>query len=129
MVQLNILSGKKAGTVWVARRFPVRLGRLAGADLQLEENGVWDQHLQIDFNPGVGFVLTAQPDALVAVNGEPTRQSPLRNGDAIDLGSVKLQFWLAETRQASLAFREWVTWLGIAFVSLGQIGLVYWLLR
>ena len=51
MVQLKILSGKKAGTAWVARRFPVRIGRSAGADLQLEESGVWDEHLQLDFKP------------------------------------------------------------------------------
>ena len=45
MVQLNILSGKKAGTRTVARHFPFRIGRAAGNELQLEDDGVWDQHL------------------------------------------------------------------------------------
>jgi len=61
MVQLKILSGTRAGTTWAARRFPVRIGRSPSADLQLEEPGVWDHHLQLDFKRGTGFILSAQP--------------------------------------------------------------------
>ena len=129
MVQLKVLSGKKAGTAWVARRFPVRIGRSAAADLQMEESGVWDQHLQLDFDPAQGIVLSAQPDALAAVNGQAVQQTVLRNGDAIDIGSLRLQFWLSETRQANLRLREGFTWAAITAISLGQVGLIYWLLR
>jgi hypothetical protein len=129
MVQLKILSGKKAGTAWVAGRFPVRIGRSAGADLQLEESGVWDEHLQLDFKPAEGIVLSAQPDALVAVNGQAVHQTVLRNGDAIDLGSLKLQFWLADTRQTDLRLREGFTWAAIAAISIGQVTLIYAMLR
>jgi pSer/pThr/pTyr-binding forkhead associated (FHA) protein len=129
MVLLKVLSGKKAGTAWVARRFPVRIGRSASADLQLEESGVWDQHLRLDFNPTEGIVLSAQPDALATVNGQPVHQTILRNGDAINIGSARMQFWLSETRQSGLRLREGLTWAGIAAISFGQIGLIYWLLR
>jgi hypothetical protein len=128
MVLLKVVSGKKAGTAWVARRFPVRIGRSATADLQLEEGGVWDQHLQLDFNPAEGIVLSAQPKALAAVNGQPVDRAVLRNGDAIDIGSLKLQFWLTETRQTGLSFREALTWVALVAVSIGQVGLIYWLL-
>jgi pSer/pThr/pTyr-binding forkhead associated (FHA) protein len=129
MVQLKILSGKKAGAVWTARRFPVRIGRAANADLRLEEDGIWDRHLLLQFRRADGFVLTTEPDALVAVNGEPVRVAVLRNGDSIELGALKLQFWLSETRQFGLGLRETLTWMGIALVGLGQVGLIYWLLR
>jgi len=129
MVLLKILSGKKAGATWAARRFPVRIGRAAAADLQLDDSGVWDEHLQLDFDPAEGIVLCAQPDALAAVNGRPVRQAVLRNGDAIDIGSLKMQFLLSETQQAGLRFREGLTWTGIAAISLGQVGLIYWLLH
>jgi pSer/pThr/pTyr-binding forkhead associated (FHA) protein len=129
MVQLKVLSGKKAGTTWVARRFPVRIGRSSTADLQLEESGVWDQHLQLDFDLEEGIVLSAQPDALATVNDQPVRQAVLRNGDVIDIGSLRMQFWLSETHQAGLRVREGLTWAGIAAISLGQIGLIHWLLR
>ena len=129
MVQLKVLSGKKAGTAWVARRFPVRIGRSSAADLQLEESGVWDQHLRLDFKPAEGIILSAQPDALATVNGQPIHRTVLRNGDAIDIGSLSMQFWLSETRQTGLRLREGLTWAGITAISLGQIGLIYWLLR
>jgi hypothetical protein len=129
MVQLKVLSGKKAGTTWVARHFPVRIGRAATSDLQLEEDGVWDQHLRLDFDPAEGIVLTALPNALATVNGQPAQRMVLRNGDAIEIGSQRMRFWLSETRQGGLRFREGLTWAGIAAISLGQIGLIYWLLH
>jgi pSer/pThr/pTyr-binding forkhead associated (FHA) protein len=129
MIQLKVLSGKKAGTSWVARRFPVRIGRSATSDLQLAEDGVWDEHLQLDFNRAEGIVLSAQPSALASVNGQPVHQVVLRNGDAIEIGSLRMQFWLSETRQGGLRFREGLTWAGIAAVSLGQVWLIYWLLH
>jgi pSer/pThr/pTyr-binding forkhead associated (FHA) protein len=129
MVQLKLLTGAKAGTAWVARRFPVRIGRSTSSDLQVEEIGVWDQHLQLDFDSAQGIVLRTQPNALATVNGQPVHQIVLRNGDDIAIGSLKMQFWLSETRQAGLRFREGLTWAAIAAISLGQVGLIYWLLR
>ena len=128
MVQLSILSGKQAGSQWVARRFPVRIGRAANADLRLDEPGVWDQHLQILLKPKEGYFLQAEKDALISVNGQPLQSSLLRNGDSIEFGASRLQFWLSESRQRGLGSREWLTWVGIALISLGQVALVYWLL-
>jgi hypothetical protein len=129
MVQFRILSGKQAGASYVARRFPVRIGRAANCEIPVEEDGVWDQHFQVDFIPADGFVLTAQPNCFVAVNAEPVQERALRNGDVIEAGSLKLQFWLSETRQSGLRLRECLTWVGIGLVCLAQVGLIYWLLR
>ena len=129
MVQLDILSGKKAGTRWVARRFPVRIGRAAVNDLQLEEDGVWDEHFELGFRPAEGFLLAARPNALARVNGQPAQGVVLRNGDCIEFGSAKVQFWLADTRQSGLRIREWFVWTLVVAISLGQVALVYWLIR
>ena len=129
MVQFRILSGKKAGTVWVARRFPVRIGRAASASLQLEDEGVWEEHLRVDFKPKQGFVLRREPDALATVNDEAIDQTVLKNGDMVGIGALKLQFWLAPVRQRGLWFREWLTWFAITAISLGQVGVIYFLLR
>lgn len=128
MVQVEVLSGKKAGLTWAARRFPVRIGRSASADLQLEDDGVWDQHLRVDFDPAEGFVACAQPHALASLNGQPLQQAALRNGDILALGAIQLRFSLGPTRQAGLLLREWLTWAAIAAICLGQLGLIYWLL-
>ena len=85
--------------------------------------------MQFDFNPEEGIVLSAQPNALVAVNGQAVQQIAMRSGDEINIGSLRLQFWLSETRQADLRLREGFTWAAIAAISLGQVGLIYWLLR
>lgn len=128
MIQLELLSGKTAGARWVARRFPVRIGRAPDADLQLEEHGVWDDHLQIALH-AEGFTLESRPEAPVLVNGRPAARAVLRNGDALEVGAVKMKFWLADTRQRGLKIREGLVWTVLTAVCAGQIALIYWLVR
>lgn len=125
MIQLRILTGKLAGTEYSARRFPVSIGRASSAGLRLEADGVWDQHAELAFDSAVGIVLRAQADALISVNGQPCRESVLRNGDEIALGALKLRFWLGPTRQAGFRFREWLTWAALAAITAGQLFLIY----
>jgi pSer/pThr/pTyr-binding forkhead associated (FHA) protein len=128
MIQLDVLSGKKAGSRTVVRRFPFRVGRAAGNDLQLDDDGVWNQHLTLGFQRNENFTLAVAPDALATVNNEPVQTTPLRNGDVISFGSVKIQFWLAAARQRGLRLRESFVWTLIAAVTAAQLVLIYWLL-
>jgi hypothetical protein len=125
MIRLKILTGKLAGTEHPARHFPFRLGRATSADLRLEEDGVWDQHAELALDTTMGFVLSAQSEALVAVNGRPCREAVLRNGDEMDLGALKLRFWIGPTRQRSLRWREWLTWTAFVLITAGQLFLIY----
>jgi pSer/pThr/pTyr-binding forkhead associated (FHA) protein len=118
-----------AGTLWVARCFPVRIGRGAGCGLRLDDAGVWDQHLIVEFDRAAGFSLKTAPDALARVNGQPASEILLRNGDTIELGAVRIQFWLGPVRQSSLRLREALNWGVIATAVLGQIAILYWLLE
>ena len=118
-----------AGTSLNARRFPVRVGRSGKADIRIEEAGVWDEHLRINHLPGQGFELVAAPSAIVSVNQIPVQSVLLKPGDNIEIGSLRLQFWLSETVQKSSVFRERLTWFGIGLICLGQVALVYLLLR
>jgi hypothetical protein len=93
----------------------------------LEESGVWDEHLEVAFDPAQGFLLNSRPNALVTVNRETVQTTRLRNGDSIEIGSVQIRFWLAETRQRGLRFREWFVWTIVVALSLGEVGLIYWL--
>ena len=129
MIQLKIVSGKSAGAVVAARHFPVRVGRAASSALQLEDNGVWDQHLQIDFDPHNGFLLNPHPDAITGVNGQHVPATTLlRNGDLIQVGSAQIQFWLGEVRQHGSRFQECLVWAAIALISIGQVALIYWMM-
>ena len=127
MLQLTILNGQQAGDELVARRFPVRIGRSAEAELRLEEDGVWDCHLEITLQPPEGLVLSVQPGALGLVNSQPVEHAVLRNGDVIEVGAAKLLFSLSPTRHRSLRFREVMTWIALALLCLGQVALIYWL--
>ena len=129
MIQLNILSGKKAGTQTVARRFPFRIGRASENELQLEDDGVWDQHIILEFQSQSGFNLITAPSALATVNAAPVQNAVLRNGDTITVGSVKIQFWLAAARQHSLFVREGFVWALLVVVTVVQFVLLYWLVR
>jgi pSer/pThr/pTyr-binding forkhead associated (FHA) protein len=129
VIQLTLLSGKMAGTSWVVRRFPVRIGRAVESDLRLEEDGVWDQHAVLEMNPVEGFLLKIQTNALARVNGQPVAEARLRNGDTIELGVVRLEFWLNRVRQTGLRLREGLNWGLVVAVFLAQISILYWLLR
>ena len=128
-VQFDILAGRKAGSRLAARRFPFRIGRAPGNELQLEDEGIWDQHLILEFDRRQGFRLATAPNALAAVNGKPFEATVLRSGDVITIGSARLQFWIAAARQQSLRLREASVWVLLATITAGQFALIYWLIR
>ena len=127
MVQLHILSGRKAGNPWVARRFPFWIGRSPESALALDDAGVWDEHAEISVRPAEGVVLKSSVEASTLLNGERIQQAILRNGDLIEIGSVKMRFSLSVTQQLGLRVREVATWVALAVICLGQIALIYWL--
>ena len=129
MVQLRILSGKMAGDIQVVRRFPFCIGRAAENDLRLEDSGVWDNHLVLEFQKNEGFRFQAGADAFVALNEQPQTTARLRNGDILSFGSAKIQFWLAAPLQRGLRLRELSVWLLIAGVTAFQFFLIYRLLK
>ena len=127
MVLFRILSGKLAGTEIVACHFPFRVGRAPTADLRLEARGVWDQHCELVKEVPRGIVLQANHASLTLLNGERVEEAALRNGDLLELGEVRLQFWLSPAVQTGLAAREILTWVALAGLLFAQIGLIYWL--
>jgi pSer/pThr/pTyr-binding forkhead associated (FHA) protein len=128
VVQLQLLSGHRSGVVFRSARFPIRAGREPGLDLPLDEPGIWQRHFLIDWR-AEGLILEAEPQALLHLNDTPVQRALLRNGDIITLGALKIRFSLSPVRQSSLAWREWLTWIALGALCLGQVALVYWLIR
>lgn len=129
MIQLQILSGKKAGHEIVVRRFPFQIGRQAEAQLRLEDEGVWDRHLELGFSRGDGYCFTSRCESPALLNGQHVERGMLRNGDLIELGSVRLRFWLARSQQKSMRVREVVTWWALLLIFILQAALIFILLR
>ncbi len=129
MVQLKILSGNMAGDFLIVRHFPFRIGRAQDSDFQMNDLGVWDNHLALEFRKNGGVFLRAESEAFVAVNEQPQTNVRLRNGDVISFGSANIQFWLAPVQRLRLLPREMAVWLILAGVIGFQLCFIYHLLR
>lgn len=118
MIRLQILSGKQAGQLVLARRFPFRVGRANGADLQSAEPGVWDEHFRIDYRAGEGFSLIPAASSRTLLNAR-TIDTPehLANGAEITAGSLRLRLMLADPPPRDLVLREAMTWIVLALVA------------
>ncbi len=125
MIQLDILSGKKAGTSIVARRFPFQVGRISDSGLPLDDPGVWDRHLVFNLHRGSAVVLNVQPNALATLNGAPVQTAPLKSGDLVEFGAVKLRFSLSAAPQRSQTWREVALWIGLGLVFAAQVAIIY----
>jgi hypothetical protein len=128
VVQLQLLSGPRSGAIFHFHRFPIRAGRGADLELPLDEPGVWQRHFLIDWR-AEGLVLQVEPQALLNLQDALVQSALLRNGDILTVGALKIRFSLSPVRQTSLALREWLTWIALAALCLGQVSLVYWLIR
>jgi pSer/pThr/pTyr-binding forkhead associated (FHA) protein len=128
MVQLRILSGPKAGGLQAVRRFPFHVGRAADNDFCVDADGIWDYHFVLDLRKNEGFTFQTFDEALAAVNDQPQAAARLRNGDVISFGSAKVQFWLSAPTQRGLRLREGFVWALLLLITLGQAGLIYYLL-
>ena len=129
MFQFEVLSGTTAGGTWLARRFPLNIGRSTTSDIRLEDPGVYEEHATLCLDDQRRLQLAVHEPALAALNGQPTTSAPLRNGDHLTLGSASLRIWLAPVRQAHLRWGEaclWALWIGAAGA---QILLMRWLWR
>jgi pSer/pThr/pTyr-binding forkhead associated (FHA) protein len=124
MIDLHVLSGKKAGSRVVVSRFPFHIGRTFQNDLSLEDDGVWDRHLALEFKEKDGFHAATTANAIATVNGKQVEKSRLHNGDIITIGSAKLQFWLAPAPQRGLGLRENLVWALLILVTVGQFVLI-----
>ncbi|MFA6545203.1 MAG: FHA domain-containing protein [Limisphaerales bacterium] len=128
MIQLRVLNGSRGGATHVASRFPCTIGRAGGDDLQLVDAGIWENHLQLDLRIPEGFSLCRPGQGRAIVNGSEFDELILRNGDVIELGAVKIQFWLGEARQSDNRVRETVTWLALGALVILEGALLFALL-
>lgn len=102
MWQLTLVDESMAGTEMVARHFPFRLGRSSGMDWTIERPGVWDNHAELRVD-GAVVQVAAIGAAAVRVNGRTiSSPTPLRSGDLVELGSVKVRVALVAATQKKI---------------------------
>ncbi len=122
--RLDILNGQLAGQTRAVEQLPFVIGRNAEADLRLQEPGVWDRHVELEWRFPEGYIARRQSDATATVNNQPFTEQRLRNGDLLELGGAKLQFWLGDVSQKRLRLREMLVWATLAAL----VGAQFWLI-
>jgi pSer/pThr/pTyr-binding forkhead associated (FHA) protein len=128
MVQLNVLSEENLPQLFQSKSFPVRIGRGEDCHLQLTDTGIWANHLELNLNKDHQFTIRTTSEATAMVNGQPLEGLQLlHNGDLIEIGMVKIQFWLGTVQQKTLGIREFAVWALLLIVTVVEIYLLRWL--
>ena len=117
-----------AGQYYPANTFPLTIGRGTACNLQMTDSGIWEQHLEIDVDRQYRLLIHCNPETTAMINGEPLRETQtLRNGDQIEIGTGKIQFWLGNVRQKNLHNHETIMWVLLGILTLAEITLILWL--
>ncbi len=90
--RLLALTGRLQGTLWTLGRSEVRIGKDVQAELSIPHRSLADFHAKLIQTGGNDWRVQALGRAGVRVNGVAASDSPLRNGDVLELGALRLRF-------------------------------------
>ena len=113
MIELVVLNGPDSGTILRPESGLCRVGRGADMPVKVSGPGVWDHHFVIVPGDCGRFEIRTAPGARVAIDDQFVEQGPLRNGDILVCGGLRLRFGLTAVGQRPLEFRERFTWLAL----------------
>jgi hypothetical protein len=91
-MSFRLLTGPEAGATYAIPTGESRLGRSADAEIRLNSNDVSRHHLRIHRQGAHVSITDLDSTNGTSVNGVPTRQATLRNGDEILVGTQVLRF-------------------------------------
>jgi pSer/pThr/pTyr-binding forkhead associated (FHA) protein len=92
---IRVLMGRNEGKEYLVDAPRTMIGRSEMADIPLYgDSTVSPQHAAIDRAGRQYILMGAGPQSPVAVNGQPVQQTPLCDGDTIQIGQFQLQFRL-----------------------------------
>src|SRR5438477_3732098 len=97
-IVLKVYDGGKLRVSRAFRAERIRLGS-ASADLTLESSGVAPSHAVIEAG-AAGAVLRALGTAPLYLNGQPIIAAPLRHGDLISIGELRIMVELQKSATA-----------------------------
>ena len=130
--QLIIESGQRAGQCVQPPGKSYTIGRDAGNDLCLVEDGVSGRHCELRVTRAGVMVRDSRSTNGVYVNGQCVEEVRLHRGDVIELGGARLRFEFlvavpGEYRRQTPLFWISVLLVGVTFaVEFGAIGIAVW---
>ena len=110
MASILIVSGSSEGDFYLLGREPVTVGRGEGCPIQIVDDSVSRQHLQIRPGPEAGaYVVQDQESANGTLVNERaiTGDTPLADGDVIQIGKTDLMFSSVDFADRETAFQHY----------------------
>lgn len=89
---LRMLNGAGKDRVFTIRAAVTTIGRGLENDLVLDSTDVSRDHARIEYRDGQWFLIDLDSTNGTRLNGQPVRQTAIRGGDRIELGSIMLEF-------------------------------------
>jgi hypothetical protein len=129
MIELRFVNGGRESLVFPLTALPISGGRGAGSDVALTGLGIWDSHFRIELDPTDGVILQSVGDAFTTVDQQRVSRHPLRNGDVIECGTNRVQFWLTPAPQRRLRSLEAFVWILAAMAGGAQVAVANWIGR
>lgn len=117
-------------TPFVGRQPQVAIGRIAGCELQLVEDGVSDRHAALDRRADGYYLRDLGSANGVRINGQLVADQRLATGDEIEIGSVRLRFEIVHEpppERRTVDVLEWAASGVVTLIITGQIALVAWI--
>jgi len=125
MLQLQVSQGLQQFSECLVRKLPFVIGKSAAADLRLESAGIWDRHLSFELDlQNRKFRVSAIDEALLLLNGEPSKSALLKNGDLLQIGGCEIRVGLSPASQYALKVHELGVYLLMVLVFIVQIALI-----
>jgi len=96
-----VISGNRLGQCIDLHDVPVVIGRAPGSDFQIEHRSVSRAHCKVYHDAGKFYVRDLGSTNKTLINGKPTAETALKDGDLIAVGETVLKF----VRRGSLEAR------------------------
>jgi pSer/pThr/pTyr-binding forkhead associated (FHA) protein len=90
--RLLALNGRLQGTLWTLGRSEVRVGKDPQAELSIPQRSLADFHARLVQTSGNAWRVQELSHSGVRVNGVAYADSPLHDGDVLELGALRLRF-------------------------------------
>ena len=72
-------------------RFPIEIGRGVNADVRIDDRWISRRHCELNYEAGTIVVRDLSSRHGTMVNGQPISESPLSDGDLLQLGLTPFQ--------------------------------------
>ena len=87
---LSVLLGADAGRTFHINKLLMTIGRGEDRDIVLTDRAISRMHCEIEFQNGILLIRDSGSQNGIRVNGRPTQEQELHEGDQIDIGSTRL---------------------------------------